>query len=84
MQLPPAMEAATRPQQAVDFEYERKVMQEEASSSVASFLNKPEVSAMDRAACAWRSNSMAALLPCASITASQLTYALPLRMHLLP
>ncbi len=43
VQLPPAMEAATRPQQSIDFAYERKVMQEEPSTSMEAFFAKAEV-----------------------------------------
>jgi len=45
VQLPPAMKAATRPQKAVDFDFERKVMQEEASTSQQKFINRAEVCA---------------------------------------
>lgn len=41
--MPPALEAVARPHQAVDFDYERKVMQEEGASSMDAFMAKPEV-----------------------------------------
>eukprot|EP00877_Chromochloris_zofingiensis_P012301 jgi/Chrzof1/7324/Cz02g19130.t1 len=40
--LPPAMEAVTRPQQKVDFEYERKAMQDEAETSYNAFFATSE------------------------------------------
>lgn len=44
--VPPALEAGTRSQQRdLDFEFERKVMQQEGSGLVDRFLGKPEVRA---------------------------------------
>jgi hypothetical protein len=40
--VPPALEAVARPHQAVDFEFERRVIADEASTSLDSFLAKPE------------------------------------------
>jgi hypothetical protein len=43
--VPPALEASSRPQRDFDFEYERKVMQQEGSGLVDRFLGKAEVGA---------------------------------------
>jgi hypothetical protein len=42
IQVPPALEASARPVRDFDFEYERTVMQAEASGLVERFLAKPE------------------------------------------
>jgi len=44
VQVPPALAASTASQRDFDFDYERKVMQDEASTSVDTFLKKAEQS----------------------------------------
>lgn len=44
VQVPPALAASSKPQQEFDYDYERKVMSNDASTSFDTFLAKPEVS----------------------------------------
>lgn len=41
--MPPALAASTKPQQDFDYDFERKVMSNDASTSFDTFLAKPEV-----------------------------------------
>lgn len=43
--MPPALAASSKPQQEFDYDYERKVMSNDASTSFDTFLAKPEVRA---------------------------------------
>lgn len=45
VQVPPALAASSKPQQEFDYEFERKVMSNDASTSFDGFLAKPEVRA---------------------------------------
>jgi hypothetical protein len=44
VQVPPALAAVSTPQKDFDFDYERRVMQDEASTSIDTFIKKAEVS----------------------------------------
>lgn len=48
MQVPPALAASSKPQQDFDYDFERKVMSNDASTSFDAFLAKPEVCACGR------------------------------------
>lgn len=43
MPVPPALAASSKPQQEFDYDFERKVMSNDASTSFDAFLAKPEV-----------------------------------------